>query len=501
MSGKKWFSTQGSIRGYASANRTATVRVFELIDNSIDHKAKRIVVNVFGSKGPTGGLAVEDDGDGHLILDDFLRFGEGSKRGADTTGEFGIGLKAAALDHGGVESSLEIRSVKNGQLLHKKVRWDTIPEDSFIPEPRLRNTRAKNGTTIKVHGCQRTSPSVVQLAREAERVYQPWLRSNPDHVIEFQKNGENKAEVRAVVPISNILMRVDASKVFGHKKKAALHVIALPAGVPNTNKGFNYGNADRFFETCSGNGSGSLGVARVQGDIILSGSGWKPHYTTLKDSLQDMKAVYNWVYDECADLLARAQEEAQNVELQSMSQLMSKMLHQVMTGTSGSEGGDRKPPKKRQPRKVIDIETRKRRPPKKRRRRNGSNDSESGGTRKRRPVDVPRDNIIRWNIGPTEPQVLHELTLSTSPPSIEITLNESHEHIKNNAQNLEMLAIHAIHAIAVRLCDDSGTRDKFLPVPDEGWLNSPRDVQSQVAAILMRDFELIRNQLEQAAAE
>ena len=87
------FHVQGALRAHASMDLDINVRLGEWLDISVDAKATKIVVDVFGKKGATGGVRITDDGKGHLVLADYLRFGRGTKEDEDVTGHFGHGMK------------------------------------------------------------------------------------------------------------------------------------------------------------------------------------------------------------------------------------------------------------------------------------------------------------------------------------------------------------------------------------------------------------------------
>ncbi len=73
----------------------------DLIDNSIDAKAKKVLIRFFRDGDRLTDLAVVDDGDGmpETTLEEAMRFGSRIKKGAAELGKYGMGMKSASLNH------------------------------------------------------------------------------------------------------------------------------------------------------------------------------------------------------------------------------------------------------------------------------------------------------------------------------------------------------------------------------------------------------------------
>jgi hypothetical protein len=83
------------------AHHSLQSAVADLVDNSVDAKANRLLISFEVKKGAAVGLSVIDDGwgmDGDQA-DNAMRLGRQRKYKADAQGHFGIGLKAAAFSH------------------------------------------------------------------------------------------------------------------------------------------------------------------------------------------------------------------------------------------------------------------------------------------------------------------------------------------------------------------------------------------------------------------
>jgi Histidine kinase-, DNA gyrase B-, and HSP90-like ATPase len=83
------------------AHHSLPTAVADLVDNSVDAQAHRVLISFEIEEGAAVGLTIVDDGRGMdgAQADDAMRLGRQRKYKADAQGHFGIGLKAAALSH------------------------------------------------------------------------------------------------------------------------------------------------------------------------------------------------------------------------------------------------------------------------------------------------------------------------------------------------------------------------------------------------------------------
>jgi hypothetical protein len=86
------------------AHHSLPTAVADLVDNSVDADAKRVLICFETKKGMVVGLTIVDDGRGMngVQADDAMRLGRQRKYRANAQGHFGIGLKAAAFSHADV---------------------------------------------------------------------------------------------------------------------------------------------------------------------------------------------------------------------------------------------------------------------------------------------------------------------------------------------------------------------------------------------------------------
>jgi Histidine kinase-, DNA gyrase B-, and HSP90-like ATPase len=106
------------------AHHSLPTAVADLVDNSVDAQAKRVLICFETKKGMPAGLTIVDDGRGMngSQADDAMRLGRQRKYKANAQGHFGIGLKAAAFSHADVLTVYTKPSsgVFHGRRLRKK---------------------------------------------------------------------------------------------------------------------------------------------------------------------------------------------------------------------------------------------------------------------------------------------------------------------------------------------------------------------------------------------
>ncbi|WP_193465976.1 ATP-binding protein [Mycobacterium novum] len=113
----------GLVKGLG-AHHSLPTAVADLVDNSVDAKATRVLIVFEVENGAAAGLTVIDDGSGMTgrQIDDAMRLGRQRKYAENAQGHFGIGLKAAAFSQG---ETLTVytrrgRGSYHGRRLHKK---------------------------------------------------------------------------------------------------------------------------------------------------------------------------------------------------------------------------------------------------------------------------------------------------------------------------------------------------------------------------------------------
>ncbi|MCV9993427.1 ATP-binding protein [Paeniglutamicibacter sp. ZC-3] len=98
------FTPDASIAAAVGRHHTFETAIADLVDNSIDAKATRVLLRFLEKDGAVVGLRVMDNGSGMDAerLDDAMTFGRKRKYGPGALGHFGLGLKAASLSQADV---------------------------------------------------------------------------------------------------------------------------------------------------------------------------------------------------------------------------------------------------------------------------------------------------------------------------------------------------------------------------------------------------------------
>jgi hypothetical protein len=100
----------------------------DLIDNSIDARAKRVLVRFFCTDDSIRRVAIVDDGQGMTAeeLRNGMQFGAAIDHSRKDLGKFGMGLKSASLSHC---RELSVLTRKNGETSARRWTADTIDTD------------------------------------------------------------------------------------------------------------------------------------------------------------------------------------------------------------------------------------------------------------------------------------------------------------------------------------------------------------------------------------
>jgi len=143
------------------AHHSLHTAIADLVDNSIDAIADRVIVSFEVDRGVAVGLTVVDNGHGMngRQADDAMRLGRRRKYKAGSQGHFGIGLKAAAFSHA---DTLTVYTTPGGGSYHgRRLRKADVERDYSceILEPTtakreaarwLRSLRARSGTVVRL---------------------------------------------------------------------------------------------------------------------------------------------------------------------------------------------------------------------------------------------------------------------------------------------------------------------------------------------------------------
>lgn len=143
----------------------------ELIDNSLDAKAKEINITFTEDNSVT----VEDDGSGCDDLEAMLSLGSHSGRSTADLGRYGVGLKNAAAS---LANELAVTTYKGGVRRHVRVVWsDLIKQETWEAESLEEKAGSQTGTFIKLEKLSRRRPGNIALYDELSSTFSPAIES------------------------------------------------------------------------------------------------------------------------------------------------------------------------------------------------------------------------------------------------------------------------------------------------------------------------------------
>lgn len=216
--------------------KNTSYAVAELVDNSIEAKAKNIRIALFEENVTNvrtqqliNEIAIFDDGDGMdpVVLGRCLSFGWGTRlEGATGLGKFGFGLKGASISQA---KRIEIYSWVNGgsahmtyldcdEIAHKESDLLPDPVQTSIPEKYssiLSSDTSRSGTLIVWKNLDRLSPKksstlINHLNKDMCRIFRHFLDDNDTygtrrnisvHVVDPSGNSSAPTKLRANDPI------------------------------------------------------------------------------------------------------------------------------------------------------------------------------------------------------------------------------------------------------------------------------------------------------------
>lgn len=118
------FTPDVSIAAAVGRHHTFETAVADLVDNSIDARATRVLLRLLERDGAVVGLRIMDNGAGmdSERLDDAMTFGRKRKYGPGALGHFGLGLKAASLSQADILRvySWQLGSMPAGRSIRSK---------------------------------------------------------------------------------------------------------------------------------------------------------------------------------------------------------------------------------------------------------------------------------------------------------------------------------------------------------------------------------------------
>lgn len=444
----------------------------ELIDNSFDAGAKRVVI----SFGPHKTLSVSDDGRGCLDAGAMLNPGTHVRQETTELGRYGIGLKDAIY---GLWCHVLIASVSRGQSMTCEFHPDWVLKYGWgHPRAEIEDSSDPTGTVIRFRSYQRGSPgSFEDLADELSHVFAPALASGRQIIVE---HCGSKKRLKQVVCSAPTLPPMDLSitdefEVDG--KKVRLVAGVVKQGVRNMRPGLAILYGHRAIKVGSGIGSEGKSIARVTGTVTL-GDGWA--LTTNKNDLavEDYESLAPEISHRCRSIFARGMMEARHLQLDILKSEAESRLEGLREAL-------------KQQRKPI-RDCKERREPGDGR---GTHQRGNGKGRRRNVKNVqPGDRVLNaiaeqpavtidWvELGEQSPMVHVELM------PFRVTFNVDHPWVARVQQdnNADAIEYAAVQMLCDALMEEQGPKDLF---PFFRGHSSVRDAITAAMRLIRRDHE------------
>lgn len=295
------------------------VRLAELIDNSFDASANRIVVDF-----KSGILSVSDDGRGIADLMKVVVIGERSDHESTLLGRYGIGAKDAWLATGPI---ISIDSVHRGTRRTITVDADKVANSDWdYPDPISETNAGPSGTIISITLSARSKkPSTPGIVERLSWAFAPALRDGKQIIY----RGE-VLSAQSQPPLLNAV--VENFEIEG--KSVSINIGEFPLGhKPRSGPydgpiWFQFGHRTLFADST---GTNARCYNKVGGTVVL-GKGWRmlKNKTGLRES--DRDELGEQVYHRIESLLNRSEESAEQIESTALISELESLLNQSLNG-------------------------------------------------------------------------------------------------------------------------------------------------------------------------
>jgi hypothetical protein len=302
------------IRGLQNSNIGWATALSELIDNSFDAAANRVVVKFKGRE-----LIVEDDGRGAKDVSSMARLGDHNPSSSTALGMFGVGLKDAWFWCGGL---LDVESVHGGTLSKVVVDPEELIQTNWIAaDPTTEPTTRENGTRIRLPlGRQRNSPGDACI-QQLRWVFTPALLAGKQIV--FSSSQRAKKETLSALALPRLIDSVrDSFDVDGKKVEIEIGIVADGEQMKEGPFWVSYRHRNI---TSSSIGAGRYSTMRMGGCIRLL-EGWS--LTKNKDDLSAYKSQLGEAIEmRIRHLLIKAEQLSQDIEATALKTEIEEMVN------------------------------------------------------------------------------------------------------------------------------------------------------------------------------
>ena len=269
----------------------------ELVDNSFDANATRVVIQTIGRT-----VVVTDDGKGMKDVRSAVTLGDHQSQGG--IGMYGIGLKDAWLSAGD-KISIETTSGKHCQTLEVDIAQ--LDDNWNGPDPSVNESEKGTGTEITLHLRRNKKQPRDEVFQKLAWVFAPAIEQGRQILWQVAKNKKRPLSPAKLPAMTDIVS--DSFEVEG--KYVEIYIGLMKEGERIRGGPFWIQHKHRIIESSSigSKGQSAFGVA---GRIVL-GDGWK--FTKNKDSIDDsLDELENEIHNRIWSVLKKAEQQSFNVE-------------------------------------------------------------------------------------------------------------------------------------------------------------------------------------------
>lgn len=303
------------LRSYCNSNLPWWKALAELIDNSFDHGATRIVISA-----AKGIVEVQDDGCGMKSIVSALTLGDHAPSATTKLGMYGVGLKDAWLSVG---DKIEVTTVRGGVESWLMLDMNELDRNFLGPVPTSKESVAASGTTIRLYLRKRRNLPGNDVWSSLAWAFTPALEAGRQIV---RRDGSMKKRPLAPVKLPPLTDRV--TEQFDVDGKPVSIDIGIMADGQKLERGpfwIQYGH--RIIRDAS-IGAKAYSTLRVAGMIVL-GKGWS--LSKNKDDLADYsEELGDAIHQRIKSLLERAEKLTQDIESEALKSELESMINSAI---------------------------------------------------------------------------------------------------------------------------------------------------------------------------
>lgn len=316
------------LSSFANANLPWWKALAELVDNSLDAGATRVVIDVTNRV-----LTVSDDGAGCEDITAVFKLGDHKRRKSSkrSLGRYGIGAKDAWLS---CADTMEVATCRDHVQTSMRVNYTEWMQNNWnVPDPECNGTNNADGTTIRLPLRPGKNIPTDDAFKTLAFAFTPAISRG----IQIVKSVKGK---KWVLPPVAMPMRNDVvqSEFEIDGKSVKIDIGILPDGVTLERGPFWLIYDHRIIEATS-LGAGQYSVRRIAGTITI-GDGWA--LAKNKDDLsENQDRLADAIFARIEHVLKKADQLAETMESSALRGELQEMLNAAVKGANSKEKRDK----------------------------------------------------------------------------------------------------------------------------------------------------------------